>query len=167
MLDLRSELGPGRQGRMRMDGVQEQPLRPAVGFAWHRRAASLRRRAEDELRELRDLAALIHERSPRVVIAVPGDDVHVVANRISHRLLAALGYRVSNLGVMASLDHIVSACTAEPTALVVLSSLNGHARHNCADLPRRLAGAGLRVPVYIGGNLNVGGRGWLDVRREF
>src|SRR5262249_47760344 len=98
---------------------------------------------------------------------VPGDDVHVAAIRLAERLLAAVGYEVVDLGVMVPPAQIVEACLASSPAAVVLSSSNGHALANCGSVPRRLAEAGLEVPVYLGGHLVVGRQEWGEVERRF
>jgi methylaspartate mutase sigma subunit len=132
------------------------------------------RRAHEQDRERRRLVAALHELAPevrrrglRVVIGVPGDDVHVAAIRMAERLLEAVGYEVVNLGVMVGVAEIVEACRRFAPAAVVLSSSNGHALANCGEVPALLAAAGIEAPVYLGGRLVVGRQDWLDVRGRF
>lgn len=141
--------------------------RNAHVFAWERRHLARSQQARGQLAALRALVPAIEARSPKVLIGVPGDDVHVVANRLTERLLRAIGYRVVNLGVMAREDDFVRACdTGDPDAIII-SSINGHALGNCGGLPARLAAAGFDVPLYLGGNLVVGNQPWETVHQRF
>jgi len=128
--------------------------------------APLRRRPSKGT-ALAELVPDIRRMRPRVVIGVPGDDVHVVANQLAETLLSAVGYDVTNLGVLVPCETFVDAARADDAAAVLLSSVNGHALLNCGQLPRALQDAGLRIPVYLGGNLSVGDEPWEVVEGRF
>jgi methylaspartate mutase sigma subunit len=113
------------------------------------------------------LAPQIAARRLSLVLAVPGDDVHVVANALAERVLTAAGYAVTNLGVLVPEAELLATAHAMRPTAIVLSSLNGHALVNCGALPRRLAAAGLATPVYLGGNLTVGGVDPAQLQRTF
>ena len=113
------------------------------------------------------LAPRIRDLGLSVVIGVPGDDVHVVANKLAEALLAAVGYEVTNVGVLVPEREFVAAALDRKPSALVLSSVNGHALMNCGQIPRALAEAGSSVPVYLGGNLSVGAGQWPQVERRF
>jgi methylaspartate mutase sigma subunit len=135
--------------------------------AWERRLLVRDQAHRDLVAELAELAVEVRRRGLRVVIGVPGDDVHVAAIRLAERLLEAVGYEVVDLGVMVPVAEIVDACRACSPSAVVLSSSNGHAIANAGTMPRRLAEAGLHVPVFIGGRLVVGRQDWQETLRRF
>jgi methylaspartate mutase sigma subunit len=113
------------------------------------------------------LAARVREAGLRVALAVPGDDVHVVANQLAESVLKALGYEVVNLGVLVPVAELVETAAAERPDAILLSSLNGHALANCGELPARLRDAEIDVPVFLGGNLSVGQERWAVTERRF
>lgn len=113
------------------------------------------------------LAPHVHGAGLRIVLGVPGDDVHVVANQLAEAILATIGYQVTNLGVLVSTAEFVRAAREVDASALVLSSLNGHALRNCGPLPSALESAGLEVPVYVGGNVTVGRPAWGSIARGF
>jgi methylmalonyl-CoA mutase cobalamin-binding subunit len=106
---------------------------------------------------------------PRVLLAVPESDCHVVVNRLLEFHLRQLGFEVRNLGVCTPSSDIATAVWADRPTAVVLSSQNGHALKDLTPLPADLAARGVRdVPVFIGGKLGVGqAADPLPVRRAF
>jgi len=135
-------------------------------FVWQRREAARLDEIDVDLEALRSMSPMVRAYRPRVVLGVPGDDVHVVANRMAHRLLTALGFAVNNLGVMVTETELVDA-VSDGVDAVILSSINGHALGNCGEVPALLSRLGIDVPVYIGGNLAVGVQSWPLVQRRF
>lgn len=117
--------------------------------------------------ELLALRPALEDARLRVVIGVPGDDVHVVANQMTEALLGAVGYEVTNLGVLAPLTAFVDAAIAVEPAAILLSSVNGHALTNCGALPSMLRTRGIDVPTFLGGTLSVGKEDWALVERRF
>ena len=109
--------------------------------------------AVDEI--IAGMSELLRPISPRVLLAVPGDDVHVAANWLCERLLTVAGADVTNLGVMAQWEDIRSQLATQRFDALVISSINGHAEQNCGDWPSRAADLGFATPMYLGGNLSV------------
>jgi methylaspartate mutase sigma subunit len=153
-------------GVTREAGAGDPPaLTPSNGWLTPPGAAGGRSKTVTE--RLAALAPAVQREGLSVVIGVPGDDVHVVANKVAEALLTALGYEVVNLGVLVPVAAFVEAAGEVDAAAVVLSSLNGHALANCGELPRELERAGLQLPVYLGGNVSVGRQDWDPVERRF
>jgi len=97
--------------------------------------------------------------SPRLVIGVIGDDIHIVGNRIMHLALEESGCRVFNLRTRNRPEHFVQAALEVNAHAVFVSSLNGEGEHWCADFRRPFAALGLgHVLLYVGGNVVVGSR---------
>jgi methylaspartate mutase sigma subunit len=119
------------------------------------------------LSRLAALAPQVKGRGLRVLLGVPGDDVHVLANRLAELLLRSAGYEVLNLGVMVSTQETIAAARDYEPSAIVLSTVNGHAFPNCSELPRALLDAGVCAPVFIGGNLAVGRQSWSAVGAQF
>jgi methylaspartate mutase sigma subunit len=94
-----------------------------------------------------------------VVTGVIGDDVHVLGIRLVEHALRAAGASVVSMGVMTPLVEFVDAAVETAADAVVISSSNGHAAISCEGIRDAFAEAGLgEIPLYIGGNLQVGSR---------
>lgn len=97
--------------------------------------------------------------SPRVVIGVIGDDIHIVGNRIMQLALEESGCRVFNLRTRNRPEHFAQAALEVHAHAVFVSSLNGEGEHWCADFRRRFSELGLGgTLLYVGGNVVVGSR---------
>lgn len=102
-------------------------------------------------------------RRRRVLLAVPASDCHVVINTLLAWHLQRHGVSVRNLGVCTPTAEIAAAAREFQPDAIVLSSQNGHALADLADLPQALQAAGVTgVPVYLGGNLSVGAEKSLE-----
>lgn len=107
-------------------------------------------------------------KSPRVVIGVIGDDIHIVGNRIMQLALEESGCRVFNLRTRNRPEHFVQAALEVNAHAVFVSSLNGEGQHWCADFRQRFEGIGLpRIILYAGGNVVVGSRPEPEVTALF
>jgi len=102
-----------------------------------------------------------------VILGVIGSDAHVVGITIIEQALTAAGFDVENLGVQTSKAEFVSAATEHDASAVLVSSLYGHARQDCAGLHERLAAADCDAVTYIGGNLAVGQDDWSETQSHF
>jgi methylaspartate mutase sigma subunit len=105
---------------------------------------------------------------PTIVLGVIGSDCHSVGNQILDAFFTEHGYRVVNLGVMVSQQEFLDAAAAHGAAVVMVSSLYGHAEIDCAGLCERFAERGLKdVLLYVGGNLVVGKTPHEAIERKF
>jgi methylaspartate mutase sigma subunit len=91
-----------------------------------------------------------------VVLGTIGSDAHVVGITILDRALSAAGFSVVNLGVQTSPSEFVDAVATHDADALLVSSLYGHAKRDCAGLHERLSTTNLDPVTYVGGNLSVG-----------
>ena len=90
----------------------------------------------------------------RILLAVIGNDVHVVANRIIDQYLVSQKYVVANLGVACKPDEIIDGILEFSPNIVILSSLNGEAASWAKDFIYMLKENDTSCPkLILGGNL--------------
>lgn len=106
---------------------------------------------------------------PKLLLAVPESDAHVVGNKLLEFFLRQQGYLVRNLGVCSPAQEIAEAARDWQPDAILLSSQNGHAFEDLAPLQAMLHAMGVHeVPIYLGGNLSVGADKHLaDVTHHF
>lgn len=103
-----------------------------------------------------------------VVLGVIGSDVHAVGNRILDFAFTQAGFKVINIGVLATQeDFIHSAIETNADALLV-SSLYGHGEMDCRGLREKCQETGIgSIIIYVGGNLVVGKQDFESVKERF
>ena len=102
-----------------------------------------------------------------VVTGVIGMDTHIVGNRIIDHALGEAGLKVVSLGVLTPPGEFVAAAIETDAHAILISSLYGQGELDCEGFPDMCAEAGLDVILYVGGNLVVGKRPWLEVEERF
>jgi methylaspartate mutase sigma subunit len=103
-----------------------------------------------------------------LVLGVIGADVHAIGNKILAYALEQAGYRVVNIGVMASQEEFVNAAIETGARALLVSSLYGHGELDCRGLREKCIEAGIGdILIYVGGNLVVGKQDWADVEKKF
>lgn len=103
-----------------------------------------------------------------LVLGVIGADVHAVGNKILDYSLSEAGFKVVNIGVMASQKEFIDAAVETNAAAILVSSLYGHGELDCEGFPQRCKEAGLDdVRLYVGGNLVVGKADFGAVEKRF
>lgn len=103
-----------------------------------------------------------------IVLGVIGADCHAVANKILEMVFREAGFRVANVGVMASQDEFVAAAIETAAKAILVSSLYGHGEMDCRGLRQRCIEAGIGgIILYVGGNLVVGKSDFAPVERTF
>lgn len=96
------------------------------------------------------------DRPWRVVIGTIGDDAHIIGVRLFEYALRKAGFEVMGLGAQVAPEEFVEAAREFQADAVLVSSVYGHAAHDCAGLRERSAGAGLEgILLYVGGNLTL------------
>ncbi len=103
-----------------------------------------------------------------IVLGVIGSDVHAVGNKILHYALEEAGFKVINIGVMASQREFIEAAIETNADVILVSSLYGHGEMDCQGFRDRCIEAGIGdILLYVGGNLVVGKQDWSEVREKF
>lgn len=103
-----------------------------------------------------------------LILGVIGADVHAVGNKILDFALSEAGFKVINIGVMASQKEFIDAAVETNADAILVSSLYGHGELDCEGFPQRCKEAGLEnVRLYVGGNLVVGKADFAAVEKRF
>ncbi|WP_350342608.1 methylaspartate mutase subunit S [Proteinivorax tanatarense] len=106
--------------------------------------------------------------SNTIVIGVIGADVHAVGNKILDYAFTQAGFKVVNIGVLASQEEFVKAAVETGAVAILVSSLYGHGEIDCRGLRDKCEEAGIGdILLYVGGNLVVGKKEWEPVKKTF
>ncbi|WP_273484087.1 methylaspartate mutase subunit S [Desulforamulus ruminis] len=109
-----------------------------------------------------------NDRQLTLVLGVIGADVHAVGNRILEYALTEAGFKVINIGVMASQEEFINAALETDADAILVSSLYGHGEIDCRGLRGKAMEAGIgNIKLYVGGNLVVGKQDWSEVEKKF
>ena len=87
----------------------------------------------------------------RVLLATVKGDVHDIGKNIVSVVMACNGYEIIDLGVMVPAEDIVNAALEHKPDAIGLSGLITPSLSEMVEVVRRLAEAGISVPVMIGG----------------
>ena len=87
----------------------------------------------------------------RVLLATVKGDVHDIGKNIVSVVMACNGYEIIDLGVMVPAEDIVNAALEHKPDTIGLSGLITPSLSEMVEVVRRLAEAGISVPVMIGG----------------
>ena len=87
----------------------------------------------------------------RVLLATVKGDVHDIGKNIVSVVMACNGYEIIDLGVMVLAEDIVNAALEHKPDAIGLSGLITPSLSEMVEVVRRLAEAGISVPVMIGG----------------
>jgi methylmalonyl-CoA mutase cobalamin-binding subunit len=85
---------------------------------------------------------------------IASTDVHGFAVELIHQLLSEAGAEMIKLGAEKNPDDVVQAAQANKVDGILLSTHNGLALEYAQRLKQELAGAGLNLPILMGGVLN-------------
>lgn len=103
-----------------------------------------------------------------VVLGVIGADCHAVGNKIIDHVFSEQGIKVVNLGVMVSQDEFIDAAIETGASAILVSSIYGHGEIDCVGFRGRCIERGLEnIVLYIGGNLVIGKRPFVEVEALF
>ena len=103
-----------------------------------------------------------------VVLGVIGADVHAVGNRILDFAFTQAGFKVINIGVLASQEEFIQAAIETAASAILVSSLYGHGEMDCRGLREKCLEAGIDdIVIYAGGNLVVGKQDFAAVEQRF
>jgi methylaspartate mutase sigma subunit len=103
-----------------------------------------------------------------LVLGVIGADVHAVGNRILEYAFTHAGFKVINIGVLASQEEFIHAAIETKADAILVSSLYGHGEIDCRCLREKCQESGIGdILLYVGGNLVVGKQEFAEVQKRF
>lgn len=103
-----------------------------------------------------------------LVLGVIGSDVHAVGNRILDYAFSQAGFKVINIGVLATQEEFIHAAIETNADVLLVSSLYGHGEMDCRGLREKCQEMGIGdILMYVGGNLVVGKQDFESVRKRF
>lgn len=103
-----------------------------------------------------------------IVLGVIGADVHAVGNQILDYALSQAGFKIVNIGVLASQEDFIHAAIETDADAILVSSLYGHGEIDCRGLREKCQEAGIgKILLYVGGNLVVGKQEFALVKDKF
>ena len=103
-----------------------------------------------------------------VVLGVIGSDVHAVGNRILDYAFTQAGFKVINIGVLATQEEFIHSAIETNADALLVSSLDGHGEMDCRGLREKCQETGIgKILIYVGGNLVVGKQDFESVRERF
>jgi len=107
-------------------------------------------------------------RQPVVVLGTIGHDAHIVGSSVLRIALEDAGFRVVFLGAVVPPQEFIDAARESAADAILVSSLYGMARIDCADFGAKCAEAGLsRVKLYLGGILVTDPEEWEETEKLF
>jgi methylaspartate mutase S subunit len=107
-------------------------------------------------------------RQPVVVLGTIGHDAHIVGSSVLRIALEEAGFRVVFLGAVVPAQEFIDAARESAADAILVSSLYGMARIDCADFGAKCAEAGLSdVKLYLGGILVTDPEAWEETEKLF
>lgn len=108
----------------------------------------------------------------KIITGVIGYDIHYGGNVILQCALRNAGFEVISLGTQVSQKDFIDAAKETAADAILVSSLYGHGEMDCQGFGNACKEAGLNIPLYVGGNLQVGAdqqrkTKWEEVERKF
>ena len=108
------------------------------------------------------------ERQPVVVLGTIGHDAHIVGSSVLRIALEDAGFKVVFLGAVVPPEEFINAAKETAADAILVSSLYGMARIDCADFGAKCEEAGLgHVVRYLGGILVTDPEAWDDTEKLF
>lgn len=103
-----------------------------------------------------------------VVLGVIGSDVHAVGNRILDFAFTQAGFKVINIGVLATQEEFIHSAIETNADAILVSSLYGHGEMDCRGLREKCQEKGIGdIIMYVGGNLVCGKQDFESVKERF
>jgi len=113
-------------------------------------------------------ARLRADRQPVVVLGTIGHDAHIVGSSVLRIALEGAGFKVVFLGAVVPPEEFIHAAKETDADAILVSSLYGMARIDCADFGAKCEEAGLgHVKRYLGGILVTDPEAWEDTEKLF
>lgn len=107
-------------------------------------------------------------RQPVVVLGTIGHDAHIVGSSVVRFALEEAGFKVVFLGAVVPPEEFIAAAKESAADAIMVSSLYGMARIDCADFGAKCQEAGLSgVRLYLGGILVTDPEEWPETEALF
>lgn len=108
------------------------------------------------------------KRQPAIVLGTIGHDAHVVGSSVLRYALEEAGFKVIFLGAVVPAEEFIAAAKESAADAILVSSLYGMARIDCADFGAKCQEAGLgHVKLYLGGILVTDPEEWPMTEKLF
>jgi methylaspartate mutase sigma subunit len=113
-------------------------------------------------------AAAKRRRQPVIVLGTIGQDAHIVGSSVVRIALEEAGFKVVFLGAVVPPEEFIAAARESAADAILVSSLYGMARMDCADFGAKCKEAGLgHVKLYLGGILITDPEDWPETEKLF
>jgi methylaspartate mutase sigma subunit len=107
-------------------------------------------------------------RQPVVVLGTIGHDAHIVGSSVLRFAFEEAGFRVVFLGAVVPPEEFISAARESAADAILVSSMYGMGRIDCADFGDKCQEAGLgHVKLYLGGILVTDPEQWPETEALF
>lgn len=105
---------------------------------------------------------------PTVIVGTIGHDAHIVGASVIKYALEEAGFNVVFLGAVVPPEEFISAAIETAADAILISSLYGMARIDCANFGAKCYEAGLEhVKLYLGGILVTDPEEWEETEKLF
>lgn len=105
---------------------------------------------------------------PTIVLGTIGHDAHIVGSSVLRHAFEEAGFKVIFLGAVVPAEEFIAAAKESAADAILVSSLYGMARIDCADFGPKCAEAGLGgIRLYIGGILVTDPEEWPQTEQLF
>ncbi|MZE54271.1 methylmalonyl-CoA mutase [Streptomyces sp. SID5770] len=105
-------------------------------------------------------------RKPRALIGTIASDSHTWNLIFIDLLLKELGFHTMNLGPCTPLSLFLSSFVNFKPDMIIVSSVNGHARSQAPEIAAKLKLIGATSRLVAGGKLSTGPEGNIEIRNE-
>jgi methylaspartate mutase S subunit len=107
-------------------------------------------------------------RQPVIVLGTIGHDAHIVGSSVVRFALEEAGFKVVFLGAVVPPEEFIAAAKESAADAILVSSLYGMARIDCADFGAKCEEAGIgHVRLYLGGILVTDPEEWPETEALF
>lgn len=107
-------------------------------------------------------------RQPVIVLGTIGHDAHIVGSSVVRFALEEAGFKVVFLGAVVPPEEFIAAAKESAADAILVSSLYGMARIDCADFGAKCEEAGIgHVRLYLGGILVTDPEEWPETETLF
>lgn len=107
-------------------------------------------------------------RQPVIVLGTIGHDAHVVGSSVLRFSFEEAGFKVIFLGAVVPLEEFIDAAKESAADAILVSSMYGMARIDCADFRAKCQESGLAgIKLYLGGILVTDPEEWPETEKIF